>query len=176
MKRHVIAVAALVAVVLGWAFMGRVHADNDTSGLQGKAAPDFSLKTIDGKDVKLSDMKGSVVVLDFWATWCPPCRASLPHLNKVSQDKALADKGLKVYSINCKEKPDTAKDFLTKNNYSFNVALDSDGKTEESYAVTGIPTTVVVGKDGTVQHVVIGYGGEETAKEIDDAVAAALAK
>jgi thiol-disulfide isomerase/thioredoxin len=176
MKRHVIAVAALVAVVLGWALMGKARADNDTSALQGKAAPDFSLKTIDGKDVKLSDMKGSVVLLDFWATWCPPCRASLPHLNKVSQDKALADKGLKVYSINCKEKPDTAKDFLTKNNYSFNVALDSDGKAEESYAVTGIPTTVVVGKDGTVQHVVIGYGGDDTAKEIDDAVAAALAK
>jgi thiol-disulfide isomerase/thioredoxin len=174
--RKFLPLSLLVAVVVGWMMVNRAHADNDTSALQGKAAPDFSLKTTDGKDVKLSDMKGHVVVLDFWATWCPPCRASLPHLNKVSQDKELTDKGLMVYSINCKESADDAKNFLKKNNYSFNVALDSDGKTEEAYAVTGIPTTVVVGKDGTVQHVTIGYGGEDTAKEIDDAVNAALAK
>src|SRR5437867_2798145 len=69
----------------------------DTMSLQGKAAPDLSLKTLDGQDFKLSELKGSVVLMDYWATWCPPCRESLPHINAISQDKELTGKGLKVF-------------------------------------------------------------------------------
>jgi thiol-disulfide isomerase/thioredoxin len=115
------------------------------------------------------------VVLDFWATWCKPCLESLPHLEKDFQNKALADKGLKIYAVNCQETADGVAAFIKKNNFTFNVALDPDQTVEKAYLVSGIPATVIIGKDGTIEHVVVGYN-EAAAKEIDDAVNAALAK
>jgi thiol-disulfide isomerase/thioredoxin len=148
--------------------------DNDTNSLVGKAAKDFTLDTLDGKTVKLSALKGDVVVLDFWATWCGPCQHSLPHLQKLSADKERADKGLKVYAVNDQEKKNVVQAFLNENHYTFTVPLDKDGKVMESYMVQGIPTTVIVGRDGVIAKVFVGYGGEDSAKEIDTAVDDAL--
>ena len=100
----------LAVVALGIMFGQLAQAGGDkkdtTMSLQGKAAPDFTLKTLDGKEVKLSDQKGSVVMMDFWATWCPPCRKSLPHVQEMSADKELAAKGLKVWAVNAHEQTD----------------------------------------------------------------------
>jgi peroxiredoxin len=160
------------ALICGLCLISR--ADQDTSALEGKAAPDVSLKTTAGKDFKLSDLKGDVVVLDFWATWCPPCRASLPHLNKIANDKSLAEKGLKVFAVNSQETKAEAQNFADKNSYTFTIPLDDKGAAGKSYMVTGIPTTVIVGRDGVIKSVFIGYGGEESAKQIDEAIEKAL--
>jgi thiol-disulfide isomerase/thioredoxin len=151
-----------------------VWAAPDTSSLEGKPAPEVSLKTLDGKEMKLSELKGHVVVLDFWATWCPPCRKSLPHLNKVAADQSLTAKGLKVFAVNCKEPPEKVKAFLDKNDLHFNVPLDSDGATMQGYLISGIPTTVVVGRDGVIRNVFIGFGGESSEQELDSAIRKAL--
>jgi len=161
----------VIAVVLTAAVL---RAEADTSSLEGKAAPDFSLKTLAGDDFKLSALKGNVVVLDFWATWCPPCRASLPHLNKDSSDRSLADKGLKVFAVNCNEPADKVKAFLEKNDLHFTVPLDSEGTTQQAYLIQGIPTTIVVGRDGVIRNVFIGFGGEESEKSLDAAIDTAL--
>lgn len=170
-SRILLASVGLLAVAF---FVKTAWSDDDTTGFEGKPAPDFALTTLDGKDVKLSDMKGKVVLVDFWATWCPPCRKSLPHLQKVSADKALADKGLVVWAVNAQEEKAKVEKFMTDNKYTFHVPMDP-GKAMKEYKVQGIPTTIVVGRDGKVKNVFVGFG-DGSEKPIDDAVNAALAE
>ncbi len=146
----------------------------DVEGLKGKAAPDFALKTLDGKDVKLSDQKGKVVLLDFWATWCPPCIKALPHLQATSANKELTDRGLVVWGVNAAEANAKVEAFLKKNNYTFSVPMDAKQAAMKAYGIEGIPTQVVVGKDGKVVYVGVGYAGEEGDKNLDAAIEEAL--
>jgi thiol-disulfide isomerase/thioredoxin len=116
-----------------------------------------------------------VVVIDIWATWCPPCRKSLPHINKMSGDKELADKGLVVVAANSGEDKPTIEKFMNENKYSFNVLVDEESSLGKQLGVRGIPTTLVVGRDGVVKNVFVGFGpGSE--KTLDDAVTKALAE
>jgi len=111
-----------------------------------KPAPDFTLVGMDDKKVALKDLKGQVFVVDFWATWCGPCRMSLPLLDKVYQDKKAA--GLKVYAVDLKEDKDAVQAFITKDQALDPRAARAGRKMAEAYGVTGIPQTVLVGKDG----------------------------
>jgi thiol-disulfide isomerase/thioredoxin len=141
--------------------------------LVGKAAPDISLTTVDNKPVVLADQKGKVVVVDFWATWCGPCRMSLPHVQKLSADADRAAKGLVVWAVNDREDAPTAAKFLADSKYNFTVPMDAKGTAMDAYGVHGIPTTVIIGRDGIVKNVFVGYS-EEVGPQIDAAVDAAL--
>jgi peroxiredoxin len=177
MKRALWVLAILALGALGWlAANPMAHAADDPESLKGKPAPAIALKTIDGNDLSLADMKGKVVLIDMWATWCPPCQASLPHVQKTSGDKALADKGLVVWAVDAMETKPVVSDFLKKNNYTFTVLMDDTGAILKAYFVSGIPTTVIVGRDGTVKDVFVGYDGDDSAKAIDAAVDKALAE
>lgn len=140
--------------------------------LVGKDAPDFTLKDIDGKEIKLKDAnKDHVLVLDFWATWCGPCRASLPVLQKVTE--ARKDKKLKVFAINCEEDKDTIAAFVKETKLALRVLLDSNGDAGKAYLSDdgGIPETVIIGKDGKVKQVLLGIHDEkDLEKEIDEAL------
>ncbi len=140
--------------------------------LEGKPAPAFSLKSLDGKDVSLADFKGKVVVADFWATWCGPCVVSLPHLDKLAQDRAKD--GLVVLALNQQEEKDTVQAFITKQKLSLNVLFDSEGTAAKDYLVEGIPQTVVIAKDGVVKKVFQGFNPNDGGKALDDVVADAL--
>ena len=170
--RHLLIVAALFA----FAAVGVTRAaEKDTKSLIGKPAPDFSLQRTDGKDMKLSEEKGNVVLIDFWATWCPPCRASLPHLQKIHEDQKLADKGLHIFAVNEGEEKDKAKSYLDQNNLTFPCVLDKSSAVGNKYLVHGIPTTVIIGRDGKVRNVWIGYGDgmeEQVRKALDGALSA----
>ena len=167
-------IAAALVAVAGISLTAR--AANDPASLKGKAAPAIALKTLDGKDLALADMKGKVVLVDTWATWCPPCRLSLPHVQKMSADKALADKGLVVWAVDDQETKPVVEAFLKENSYTFTVLMDDKAAVLKAYFVSGIPTTIIVGRDGTVKDTFVGYGGDESAKEIDAAVEKALAE
>jgi len=124
--------------------------------LVGQPAPALELKLLDGGRLDLAAHKGKqVVILDFWATWCPPCVKGLPHLDKLARD--YADKDVAVYAVNQRESPETIKRFLKRKNLSLTVALD-DGKGGKAYKVEGIPQTVIIGKSGVIESIHVGFG------------------
>ena len=143
-----------------------------SAALEGKPAPDFTVKDMDGKDVALKDLKGKVVVLDVWATWCPPCRASLPHLDKLYEE--TKDKGVLVYAVNHQEEKADVQAFVEQTKLKTPVLLDEKGTVVQAYKAEGIPQTMVIGKDGTVKKVIVGFEGEKTSKELKEAVEAAM--
>ncbi|MCP5518178.1 MAG: TlpA family protein disulfide reductase [Verrucomicrobiales bacterium] len=125
----------------------------------GKPAPDFELETlvngkVDGK-LKLSELKGkNIVLLDFWATWCGPCRAVMPTLEQVAKD--YQPKGVRYIAVNLREDAAKISAYLKKEGLDIEVALDKDGSIAQAYKVRGIPTMAIVGKDGIVKEVHVG--------------------
>jgi peroxiredoxin len=140
--------------------------------LEGKEAPDFKLSTLDGHEVSLADLKGSVVVLDFWATWCPPCVESLPHLQQVYLDNKAA--GVKVFGINLDDDKSKVAPFVLEKKLTFPILLD-DGQSNlaEKYGASAIPQTVLIGKDGKVIKVLVGFSSS-TEAELRKAIAQAM--
>jgi peroxiredoxin/outer membrane lipoprotein-sorting protein len=111
-------------------------------------APDFTLPDLQNQPVKLSELKGKVVLLDFWATWCAPCRAALPNLELLHRD--FKDKGLLVLGVDTEEPKDQGA-FMEKFGYTFRSLVDANEKVKNLYHVGGIPVTVLIDKDGTIQ-------------------------
>lgn len=124
--------------------------------LLGKAAPDFALKMLDGSDMKLSSHKDKdVVILDFFATWCGPCRMSMPVIDKVADDYKA--KGVAFYAVNCGENADKVKSYLEGQKLEVPVAMDAAQEVQAKYGANSIPRMIVIGKDGTVQAIHAGF-------------------
>ncbi|HSR53254.1 MAG TPA: TlpA disulfide reductase family protein [Acidobacteriota bacterium] len=118
--------------------------------LQGQEAPDFTLPKLEGGEVTLSDHSGKeIVILDFWATWCSPCRYVMPLLEETASE--YASQGVVLYSINWGEDAETVRDFLQQEGFEAQVLLDLETEVGLDYEVTGLPATVVVGRDGKVK-------------------------
>jgi peroxiredoxin len=126
----------------------------------GEPAPDFSLQDLSDRPVALSSYRGQkVVVMDFWATWCGPCRMSMPGLQEL-QDK-FKDRDLEILSVNQGEPADQVRAFIERKKYLFHVVLDSDGAVGSKYGVRAIPTLAVVDKEGVVRWLSVGNSGRE---------------
>jgi peroxiredoxin len=141
--------------------------EGEAMALVGKAAPDFTLAGMDGKPVSMKDLKGSPVILDFWATWCGPCQMSLPTLNKLY--KELQGQGLKAYAIDLQEGKDLVRPVKEKLIPDVPVLLDEKGQVAPLYKVNGIPQTVIIGKDGKVRKVFVGVEQESTLRKAIEA-------
>ncbi len=120
----------------------------------GKLAPDFKLQNLDGQSISLSDLQGKPVLLNFWATWCPPCRAEMPYIQQIYEE--WSDKGLEVLAIDIGESSSKVKEFLQSQGLSIPVLLDTEKNVAQEYNITGIPTTFFIDKDGIIQEKVIG--------------------
>ena len=124
---------------------------------QGKPAPDFSLNTLDGKSLKLSDYKGKKVILNFWATWCAPCKTEMPIME--AYHKEIKNQNIVVIAVNLTNEDQSVKavnQYVNKLNLTFPIPLDKKGEVSDLYQILTIPTTFFIDEKGMLQQKVIG--------------------
>jgi len=117
-------------------------------------APEIELEDTNGQLVSLSSHRGKVVILNFWATWCPPCRAEMPSMQRLYEE--LNDDGIELLAVDLQESEKTVKDFLEKNGYTFPVLFDRTGQAGAMYGARSIPTTYLIDADGMAVARVVG--------------------
>jgi peroxiredoxin len=150
---------SILCIILfcGFSQSGLVSA-TDTQTLppveQAFVAPDFTLTSESGKTYRLADFRGKVVLINFWATWCPPCRREMPSMNRMWQK--VKDKGVQVLAIDVGEDADTIFEFIGSYPVSFPLLMDLDGSVIKQYPVTGLPTSYIVNPQGKVVYRAVG--------------------
>ncbi len=120
----------------------------------GELAPDFQLPNLEGQSISLSDFRGEPVLVNFWASWCLPCRFEIPFIQEVYEEWSAS--GLVVLAINKGESLSTAKDFMQSYNLSFPALLDINQDVALEYNIRSIPTTFFIDKDGIIQAIKVG--------------------
>ncbi|MBE9516514.1 MAG: TlpA family protein disulfide reductase [Proteobacteria bacterium] len=141
-----------------------------TASFAAKPAHNFTLPTSNGQ-IKLQDYRGKVVYLDFWASWCVPCRHSFPWMNDMQ--KKYKGKGLEVVTINMDKERALADKFLKKHPANFVVAYDPEGATAESYGVMGMPSSYIIDRKGNIIYQHIGFR-EKTKSKLEAHISSAL--
>lgn len=126
----------------------------DAAPVVGHAAPAFSLVNLDGETVSLADFRGKKVLLNFWATWCPPCQAEVPEL--VSMYAELQQAGYEIIAVDVLEDSETVAGFVQEKGMAFPVLLDTSGQVGRAYQVSGIPTSFFIDEEGIVRVVHVG--------------------
>lgn len=146
----------------------------DAMALIGKPAPDFKIPGLDGATHTLADVKGSVVIVDFWGVWCVPCHLALPHLDSLYQKDSA--QGLKVLAIDNGDEKDRVQQFVGSSKLTLPVLLDPDSAAANAYKVDEYPQTVVIGKDGVVKNVFVGFNEKTSPDALESAVDAAMSE
>lgn len=152
---------AILLASAGWIWVTKASPDSASYGTHpvprpGFTAPDFELQTLSGETVRLSDFRGQVVLVNLWATWCPPCRAEMPAIEAVYRE--YASQGFVVLGVNAANQDDLGqvKDFAQDYDLSFPILLDLDGSVSRIYALRSLPTSFFIDGDGIIREVVIG--------------------
>lgn len=168
-----IAILALLSLAI-WGVFDIMNNDSkieDTTvvvGLEpGNTAPDFKLPTLEGEQIKLSDFRGKKVIMNMWASWCPPCKAEMPDLQSFYIDHQA--EGIEVFGINLTEAEKNKQDvthFIEEYELTFPIVLDEKSQTADLYEVTTIPTTYIVDSKGKIAQKIVGMVTYERVKEI----------
>lgn len=160
MKKGILII--IIAGMLGWAIFdflgsseegdkGASDSDEEVGLGIGDIAPDFELKTSEGETVSLSDYRGERVLLNFWATWCPPCRAEIPDMQKLYDNKDV-----EILAVNMAEKEDTVAEFVKEFEMTFPVPMDKESKVMETYQIQAYPTSYMIDSNGRIQFLRLG--------------------
>jgi cytochrome c biogenesis protein CcmG/thiol:disulfide interchange protein DsbE len=151
----VLVVLSLATIAFGlWLWQSdrsKVASDSKPAAATIRPAPDFALKTLDGSQIRLSELRGKTVLLNFWATWCPPCKAEMPDLNALHREYGEAH-NFTVLGIDDEEGQTDVAAFVKQNAIAFPLALDSDGAvTSDRYNIRGLPTSLIIDRDGNIR-------------------------
>ncbi|MHB8882936.1 MAG: TlpA family protein disulfide reductase [Thermodesulfovibrionales bacterium] len=133
-------------------------------------APEFSAKDLNGATVSLSSLKGKVVLINFWATWCPACIAEMPSLNSLNNNRELKAKGFEVITVSADESANDVKKFLTKQRVSLRVLMDGKKSVSRQFKVFSIPTTFLIDRQGNISEKFFGeydWTDKEIREKID---------
>jgi cytochrome c biogenesis protein CcmG/thiol:disulfide interchange protein DsbE len=156
---------SLAAIILlagsGWIWISAVP-DSETTGgripspREGFLAPDFTLELIGGGEVTLSDERGKVVIVNLWASWCPPCKAEMPAIEEVYL--ANQDRGLEVLAVNTtfQDQEAAAVDFIGEFGLTFPILMDRTGEVSRQYLLRAMPSTFFIDREGIIRKVIIG--------------------
>lgn len=125
------------------------------AGIDSGPAPDFTLASNVGENLRLAEQHGDVVMLNFWASWCAPCREEMPHLNALNDE--YKDLGFTLFGVNVDENSKDAKRAIDKLKVAFPVLFDSDNSVAELFKVDAMPTTIIIDRDGQIKHLHRGY-------------------
>ena len=120
----------------------------------GEMAPDFALTDLEGNPFRLSDLRGKVVFINFWATWCPPCRAEMPEIEAIYQE--YKDKGVVVVGVDIMETEAEVRQFVQRGGYSWTFVIDKTGEVTAGYSIAAIPTSIFIDREGIIRAVNIG--------------------
>jgi len=151
-KRHLLGAAALLALA---ALPGWPSPASAADIAPGASAPDFQLTSSDGKTVSLSSLKGQVVLINFWASWCGPCRQEMPLLDQIYRHYQPA--GFTLLGVNVEPSATDARKFLKTTPVSFPILYDPKSQVSKLYQVPGMPSTIIVDRNGTIRYVHHGY-------------------
>jgi cytochrome c biogenesis protein CcmG/thiol:disulfide interchange protein DsbE len=168
--RHLVLAAVLPVLLLGLlaaALLVRAGSGSPTS--VGSAAPDFTLADLDGNAVRLADLRGRPVIVNFWASWCGPCVEEFPLLREAAVRHA--DDGLVVVGVVYRDRSEAARAFMERNGGTWIAAMDPDERVAEAYGILAPPETFFIGRDGTI---VARQLGQFSASSLDEKVAAII--
>jgi len=147
-----IKIILLLSSVYACDMAGNRHGEEgsgNTAPEKGALSRDFTLKNLSGKDVSLSDFRGNIVFLNFWATWCPPCRQEMPSMEKLHEK--YKDRGLTILAVaGDGEGVELVRPFVEERNFTFPVLIDDRGKAADIYRIFAVPTTIIIGTDGKI--------------------------
>lgn len=167
--KKILAISILVFLI-GYAIYNTVIPSNAKVGVtEGNAAPDFELTTLDGEKMSLSDLKGKKVLVNFWATWCPPCRSEMPDMQQI-YDEYDDDVVIAAVNLTSSESSvDTVESFVNELSLTFPILLDEKGKVNNEYEVLSYPTSYFIDEEGIIKTKFVGaLSYDQMKKLIDD--------
>ncbi|HUF05787.1 MAG TPA: TlpA disulfide reductase family protein [Candidatus Binatia bacterium] len=168
--RHLLVAATLPLLLLGMLGVVLVARSPSASPTAvGTIAPDFSLADLDGTLIRLSELRGRPVVVNFWASWCQPCAEEFPLLRDAAERHAAAD--LVVIGVVYQDRTSAARGFMDRNGGTWQAAMDPDGRVAGAYGILGPPETFFIGRDGTI---VARQIGQFSAASLDRKLAAII--
>ncbi|WP_075982179.1 thiol-disulfide oxidoreductase ResA [Bacillus massilinigeriensis] len=165
MKKQRLVIRTIILAILAAAVIYTLYANFTKEEVEkvelGKTAPDFALVDMNGQKHKLSDYKGQGVFLNFWATWCKPCKNEMPYIN--NQYQKYKDQGVQVLAVDVGESDIVVKEYADNLNLSFPIVNDKDGQVMTAYGIDPLPITFLIDKDGKVVEI---HKGELVKEEV----------